>query len=411
MSSSLTSRPASAAVIAVLILLAVIGAAAAPRSADSDLHSLEGPWKFRIGDDPAWADARYDDSRWAEITVPTGWGPAGYSGSGGALAWYRKTIHLAVGDRNRLALAMGPVDSAYEAYAGGRVIGRVGRLPPNPEPDYDRRRILAIPADAIDADGRVVIAIRAWSPRLTSRAPGLYGAPYAIGPVDALAQRGLDDQVPLLIVVVLLATVGVSHLFVGWRGPEHRWFAALGISMAIYVLARSPLKYDVIDSFVVGKKIEHLPLYFFAIAIPQIVHQLIERAMGRWRRGYQIANAAAGLVVTIAPGLTLNLWVLPFFEVGFLVMAAFGATTIVLAVRAGNRDARSLAFGTLPLIVFGRHDVLLDYGLMISGRWMPYGSIALILMLAMILQRRVKHTHRDLITLRRAIGRASCRER
>jgi hypothetical protein len=30
--------------------------------------ALTGPWKFHIGDDPRWADPKFDDSSWARLT-------------------------------------------------------------------------------------------------------------------------------------------------------------------------------------------------------------------------------------------------------------------------------------------------------------------------------------------------------
>ena len=49
---------------------------------------LAGPWRFQVGDDPAWAATSFDDTGWTTVVVPTGWGRKAPTGS---LAWYRRT--------------------------------------------------------------------------------------------------------------------------------------------------------------------------------------------------------------------------------------------------------------------------------------------------------------------------------
>ncbi len=61
----------------MVLLLAVAAPAAAARLAVELLEadrpvSLAVAWKFRAGDDPAWADPGYDDSDWRQIRIPAG---------------------------------------------------------------------------------------------------------------------------------------------------------------------------------------------------------------------------------------------------------------------------------------------------------------------------------------------------
>src|SRR5580698_10275010 len=89
----------------LLLPLSVYGAAAVNQPqqnntapADSDVQvtlgessvALAGPWKFHVGDDPAWAQTDFNDSGWEDVDltpgrtgVAPGWtarGHAGYSG-------------------------------------------------------------------------------------------------------------------------------------------------------------------------------------------------------------------------------------------------------------------------------------------------------------------------------------------
>ena len=87
---------------------------------------LAGPWAFHLGDDPSWAEPGLDDHSWTAVRVPTGWGRESPPGT---LAWYRRRVEVdpaAARIPPGLAVLVGKVDSAYEIYAGGQLLGGVG---------------------------------------------------------------------------------------------------------------------------------------------------------------------------------------------------------------------------------------------------------------------------------------------
>ena len=57
---------------------------------------LRGKWKFELGDDANRASVAFDDSKWAEIFVPSPWEDEGYPGYDG-YAWYPQTFPAAAG--------------------------------------------------------------------------------------------------------------------------------------------------------------------------------------------------------------------------------------------------------------------------------------------------------------------------
>ena len=148
--------------------------------------SLSGYWRFQPGDDPAWSDPAYDDSDWDELWVPRGWGQQGYADHVG-VGWYRLELDvsqlLAAGRHDlRLGIQIGEVTSSYELYADGKRIGGVGALPPEPRMEYDRHRIYTLPLASIDANGRLVLAIRAWKSSISrTREGGPTRGPFWIG--------------------------------------------------------------------------------------------------------------------------------------------------------------------------------------------------------------------------------------
>lgn len=119
------------------------GDASVPVTLGQSVVALNGPWKFHVGDDPRWADPRYDDSQWETVDLtPTpqtalpgvpipefvsGWTTRGHQGYAG-YAWYRLRLRIS-GAEDQLAL-LGPewFDSAFQVFANGRLIGSMGNF-------------------------------------------------------------------------------------------------------------------------------------------------------------------------------------------------------------------------------------------------------------------------------------------
>ncbi len=106
---------------------------------------LYGPWKFHIGDNPAWADPNFDDSQWETVDLTPksgavdpntglpeyvpGWTAKGHPGYWG-YAWYRLRVRVAVQPGEKLALAgSANVDDAYQVFANGWLLGSFGQFP------------------------------------------------------------------------------------------------------------------------------------------------------------------------------------------------------------------------------------------------------------------------------------------
>ena len=122
---------------------------------------LEGEWLFQKGDKPVWAKSDCDDSRWDKIEVPGPWeiSYTDYDGFG----WYR--IHFKVPAETKkdpLFLLFGRIDDADEAYLNGIMIGKSGKMPPQFQTAWSRKRQYIIPADIINYGGENVLAVRVY---------------------------------------------------------------------------------------------------------------------------------------------------------------------------------------------------------------------------------------------------------
>lgn len=136
---------------------------------------LESSWKFNTGDDLRWADPGFDDRGWATLSLAApadandgdqgishyaaGWAAHGYFGYTG-FAWYRIRATDAIQSDRDLAL-LGPamVDSAYQIYVNGRLLGGIGDFTHATPVAYGIRPMRF----AFTSRGEpVLIAVRVW---------------------------------------------------------------------------------------------------------------------------------------------------------------------------------------------------------------------------------------------------------
>ena len=144
----------STRVLCKLLCLLAMALAAGTLSAQSfnlqsgrePIVSLDGLWRFHTGDDPAWANPGFDDSKWPLLHVGTSWTRQGYPDYGG-YAWYRFSL-LAPESSQPLALLLPRIYTGYQVYANGRLIGAAGSITPALAPHFEPNpHLFRIPAE------------------------------------------------------------------------------------------------------------------------------------------------------------------------------------------------------------------------------------------------------------------------
>ncbi|WP_433963618.1 hypothetical protein [Tunturiibacter gelidiferens] len=154
--------------------------------------AIDGDWQFHLGDDMHWIDPAYDDSQWEHIKADKNWGEQTHPGYAG-FAWYRRHLDIAppVSGRQKLAILMPPVDSAYEIYWNGEKVGHQGVLPPGAVGYYSHRESFALPSSLSGAE-RGLLALRAWRAQPNSTGldtTGGLSAPPLIGAAPVIAAK------------------------------------------------------------------------------------------------------------------------------------------------------------------------------------------------------------------------------
>ena len=375
--------------------------------------SLSVPWKYQIGDDLTWAQPEYDDSAWTEIQIPMG---IDQQGKAPGFAWFR--LEVQVGSPGQqgtewrddersdldLGLTLGRIHSAYEVYAGGIHLGGVGALPPTPKIDYDRHGVYAVPARAVDAKGRLLLALRVWSsPEMVTESAGPHHGPFYLGRHAELTRRELLSELPELFLTGLYILLGLYHLELWRRRPKmtsYAWFCVTALSFAGYSLLRTQWKYLLEVDFLVMKELEHLLFYLMLALFIQLLWPLINLRIGPALRVVQATAVMLGLLVGLTPGLRLNLLLLPICQIGILAVCVITIWTVFRQAWRAHPEARVIVVGVIIFSLTVFHDTAVNRDFLDSRPLVVFGFAAIIMSLAVSLSNKFLRTYVELDELR-----------
>jgi hypothetical protein len=123
--------------------------------------SLDGLWRFHTGDNSAWADPNFDDSKWPLLRSDEGWNSQGYKDYSG-LAWYRFQVSVPAG-MDHVSLYLPQIRACYEVYADGKLIGIYGKMPPSASAYYSwlHYQLYSLPARK-PGEEKIEVALRVW---------------------------------------------------------------------------------------------------------------------------------------------------------------------------------------------------------------------------------------------------------
>ena len=193
-------------------------------------EELAGPWKFHVGDDPAWARPDFDDSKWEDVDLTRGssglalgWTARGHRGYSG-FAWYRLQVDVQ-GAQHSLAIKMPDnFDDAYQVYVNGQRIGDFGKFNNHGVTTYSSVPSAFLLPKGL-RDGKLTIAIRTWmdsaTPFSSPDAGGLREPP-ELGHAQAIASDltlDWDEQAHLVgsgfleMLILIMALIMALTLF------------------------------------------------------------------------------------------------------------------------------------------------------------------------------------------------------
>ena len=205
---------------------------------------LAGPWKFHVGDDAAWAQPGFNDSRWEDVDLTPdgktglspGWSARGHAGYSG-YAWYRLKVDVAGANRT-LALKMpDSFDDAYQVFVNGERTGEFGKFTEHRVTAYSGLpTAFRLPKGV--RNGEISIAIRVW---MDSATP--FNSPDAGGlrePPELGYASAISDQVRLdwddvghlvgsgfleMLVLVMALLMALTLFWLDRKEKSYLWLA------------------------------------------------------------------------------------------------------------------------------------------------------------------------------------------
>jgi hypothetical protein len=223
--------------------------------------ALVGPWKFQTGDNPAWAQPRFDDSSWATMDMTAesdpsdpsqmaplpGWTARGYPKYAG-YAWYRLQVDVQSTGR-RLSLKMpDSVDDAYQVFVNGQQVGEFGKFNGRSVTAYGTLP-RAFPLAKNLTGGKMTIAIRLWmdsaTPFNSPDAGGLHDPPMLGYAPDIAGQVRLDfDDTEHAVgsgflesLVLFMAMLMAGALY--WLDPDEAAYLWLALVCIVTLMGNS----------------------------------------------------------------------------------------------------------------------------------------------------------------------------
>jgi signal transduction histidine kinase len=390
---------------------------AAPIAAITALAPIAAIWKVQAGDDPAWAEPGFDDSKWRAVPLPATWEKQGLQDLDGP-AWFRGTLHLdeearLAADRDSLGLLLGPPSvGAYEVWAGGRRLGRSRGW--SSELPFVAPEVFRVPRAVIGKGTTLSLALRVrridWASDLDPVA-GPVGDVLTLGFHQALRDRtraawtgSLLSELPQLILAALFVAAALYHLRLFSRRrqqAEQLWFGLLSLAFSVNTFASTYWIYEFTASLSLAARMSDLSGHLAAAVAIQFLWCFFSRPIRPWLRAYQISHVALALFIGLWPGVRPVLASSALRAFWLLPLLALAAVLVAREIRRGEAEARKIAAGGLVLIGLQALELARQMlPLPIPFSLSAFGFAAVLVAMGSALSDRFRRIHDELDRLR-----------
>jgi phosphoserine phosphatase RsbU/P len=331
----------------LLILLCLTPAAWAQTRIDpfpAGMVQLTEGWRYQKGDNPAWADAHFDDGAWQKLAP-------GRNEACAPACWYRLRVELPP-HHAPLAFHLEAQVGVSEVYIDGQRAGSLHFLPWWLERE-PAEYVLPIPGD----NSAVVLAIRIHVPKVADDFYEATKLRASIGSPEA-ARRDADllreDKVLDFVLsgtvnlAIFIAGVGALLLFLTQRRRrEYLWLGLylvlLGSSFAMLSASTAGIVPGIANDLYADPAI-----YLFVAAQVEFTYAFIGRRLNRAWRLYEGLLTLGGVGAVLCATRVVSNDVYFLFESAVTLPAAVALPFVLLYwSRRGNHEARWLILPSL----------------------------------------------------------------
>jgi len=338
---------------------------------------LDGPWRFRQGDDPAWADSAFDDASWEQVSLSSPLSEQGIDTYTG-YAWFRLRVTAqqleqitgqSAGATPQLLLSPYSVGQ-MAVFVNGQEMAHTRGLTEKPAMYYAGP--VSVPLITRMPDGSAELAIRTWEKIPVSHGPlerVELGTRDRIAEVSELAtdRRWNSSALAAILASFLFLCVAAlaATLYLAQRNhPEYLWISVLCLSVTLRGSIESAVNLALI-SVSTFSLIGNWTGFLFMVSTFEFVYRFTASRQRRLVRGAQLA----ALLVPTALFVNWNPWseyVTVAFEIFFLSLVVL---LLFTGWRKGQGEAGVMLIPFLLAAVGDSGDTVLQ--LAIQQHWIP----------------------------------------
>lgn len=375
--------------------------------------------RFAPADRPEFARPELNDEDWERVDgFPHNWKDRHDPEL--RVAWYRVRLRLPAGGYpESLGVHIFNLNDTDEVFWDGVRIAGSGTIDPEREiprvQAYSKDRVYEIPPGLVRPGASHLLAIRVQQSSYYRSGFANNNSDLSLGAFEDLQRTYYLEAFQETLPAVLILVVGLLFLiFFGYRPntPENFFFGLSSCFFAAYFLLRSRFAFLMTEDLVVLKRIEYLVLFFlFYLFLDFIYYFFRDNVRNKWLEGtvlglHAIPVLSSGVVLAsddvrlwyeFLTKVFQPLWVLPL---GLMIWILFRG------LRAGNRDAKYIAFGFAVGLIAIIHDTASSrFWLPYEARIGTYGFLLFLVMMALTIGARSLRLHQEIDRQRRELAR------
>ncbi len=338
--------------LAILSLLVVFSFPAVAQTVevapwpDGSIH-LDDGWRVQAGDNAAYAQPEFDDSKWQIASFPDRSHPAA------GWQWYRLRVQLPA-QHPPLALLIVGGDGTYEVYVNGERLGGP-KLKSSLLMTYPKETTIALP----DIGGEAEVALRTYVPKTSMFIADRGAWKVDLGTtaaIEHLRRTGESDRLNQVIIGVvinlLVALAGLAVLALFWFERQRREYLWLGLFLILLGIGTGIFELTAVSSFLpfsANWLLADPTVCLCTIALIEFTFSFVGQRVNRPWRFCEALLLVIPLFVTYPAwhGIITRAFV-NVVEVLALTPAGIGLAILLLVwFRRGNREAGWLILPTL----------------------------------------------------------------
>lgn len=332
------------------------------------------------------------------------------------VVWYCRTFQVKEKKPGAYSIELGAIDDRDRAYLNGRLIGSTGDFDSELAQAYDRVRIYSFEgSQLLEGRNMVLVQVKGYSLEFNW---GMYVDRTRFGKARDIISRFYGLNYLAAGFLIAYFTVASYFLFLFIRRQKEREnlaFAVFGYLLVLYQFFRTQLKYDLMDDFLLWKRIEYIVLFLLVPSFYYFIRAYFDLPKKKWVKILDWFMIIPGLSVLAFIGIILftdnaALWSHVNVNYNQLTLAwpayvggAFGILTNRLINR--DKDAYFMIGGVVVLLAAAFVDSLSNVGTLNLPRLAGYAFAVFILGLALILANRFVRVNEQVEELNASLER------